>query len=187
MAIKGLVGGVNIFLPTLLILTFLGNEDKLGIIAGCTSLLSALFLYIIAKKLKVQQRFLLFAIGLSTLLVGAVIFSLTYSAIGVLCFNIMQGLANQPVWIGINSLTYDLIDHEQAQNNDSHYAYLCDREFYLNLGRVIAIILFLGVVALFSAELAMRFSMLVLAGTQFFMLVLIGKVDWIPYANSQSQ
>src|SRR2546430_755171 len=45
-AIKGLVGGVNIFLPTLLVLTFVGKEDKLGIIGACTSLLSILFMYI---------------------------------------------------------------------------------------------------------------------------------------------
>lgn len=185
MAIQGLVGGVGVFLPTLLALTFLGEEDKLGIIRACISLLSTLLLYIIAKKVKVQHRLFLFSVSFGMLLLGAIILGLIYSSIGVSCFIVFQALAGQLVWIGINSLTYDLIDHEVSQNGNSHYSYLCDREFYLNLGRVIAIAIFVGVVTLLSAELAIRFSMLVLACTQLLMLLLVRKTDRLHEASSK--
>jgi len=174
---RGLVDGVSVFLPTLMILTFLGKEDKLGIIQSLASFLSIVVLYAVAKKAKTHHRLLILTGSIITFLCGTIFFSLTYSAIGVLGFFAFESFYDPFFWVAIESLNYDLINLEESKHPDCHYSYIFDQELYLNIGRVSAIILFVAIVNLISARFAIQFSMLIFACTQIMALFLAKRID----------
>ena len=92
-----------------------------------------------------------------------------YSALAVTVFFACQALSQPFMWVALNSLNYDLIDNGKRE---AHYAYVCDKELYLNAGRILAILVFIGIVYSYSAEVALRFSPLIVAVSQVGLILL---------------
>ena len=170
--ILGLMSGMSALIPTLMVLTLLGKEDTLGTVQSLSSILSSVIVYQLAKKLGTQQRYRLLQISFLLGIIGAGFFSIYYSGFGVVIFFAAQALTTPLIWIATQSLNYDLIDKDPDQSK--HYAYVCDQEIYLNAGRIIAILLFIGMITLSSNTIALRFTPLIFTATQIF-LVILGK------------
>lgn len=174
--IVGFMGGSSLFLPVLMIFTFIGKEGSLGLIQSGAALLSALIIYLLTKSISIHHRLLVLTISVVLAIVGATAFSLLYSSVGVIIFLICTALATPLLWIALNSLNYDLID-EENKNSEKHYAYVCDQEIYLNLGRVLAIGFFILLIQLFSNNTALRFAPLVLAASEIFLFFIAKSIE----------
>lgn len=153
--IYGLNHGILAFVPTLIVLILVGNEETLGTIQSFSAILASLLIYLIAKRLDVKHRLILFSINVALLVLGASIFGIYYSALAVFVFFACQALASPFDWVAISSLNYDLID---KTNKADHYAYVCDQEIYLNAGRIVGITFFIAAIHFISNEFALRFA-----------------------------
>lgn len=180
--VLGFSDGVRSFAPALMILLLVGDEGTLGLVQSLAAALSAFVVYILGKSLKIKHRLVLLQISFTFALLGAIFFSVTYSALGVIIFFAFQAISSPFSWVAIQSLNYDLID-EENKKTDNGYAYVCDQEIYLNGGRVIAVAGFLWLVYAFSNDTALRFTPLIFASAQIFLLFLAKSIEKKPNSN----
>lgn len=173
--ILGFLQGVVMLLPTLMVLSLLGNEDTLGTVQAVSSILSAVIVYKLAKSLGVKHRLMLLQISFFIGLIGAVAFSILYSGVGVLIFYACQAIATPFLWIATSSLNYDLIDEDK--NDKTHYAYISDQEIYLNAGRIASLLTFMLLLQVFSNDIALRFTPLIFAVSQIFLSILAASIE----------
>jgi len=174
--ILGLKEAIVTFVPVLLVLTLVGKEAALGTVQSFSAILGSILIYTLGKKLGTQHRINLIAISVLIAVLGAVLFGILYSAIGVLIFFASQALSEPFIWVSSQSINYDLIDMDNKDPNQ-HYAYVCDQEIYLNGGRVVGILLFMLLLFLTSNTFALRFAPLVFASTQIFLLILAYTIE----------
>lgn len=162
----GTISISHIFLMPLMILTLVGNEGELGALQSIASLISAIIVYGFAKSMKINNRFRLLTISLIIGFIGIAIFSLTFSALGVFVFMASIALSQPFWWTYMISFSYDLIDNETGNYPAKRYAALCDREIYINSGRIIAILIFLYLITNFSNDTALRYTPLIFIFSQ---------------------
>lgn len=165
----GLANGMIIFVPTLMVLILVGNEETLGTIQSLSAIIASLIVYVLAKYLDIKHRFLLFSVSAGLLILGGSIFGILYSALAVAVFFACNALAQPFSWVAISSLYLDLIDKKE---DEKRFAYMCDVEIYLNAGRVGGILLFIGAIYFFSSEQALRFTPLLMGASQVLLLFL---------------
>ena len=161
----------NIILPALLVLILVGDEGALGTVQSLAALISAFVVYNLSKKLKQHHRLRMLQISICLGIIGGVGFAVLYSAFGAFLFITMIAVSTPLWWAYMSSMSYDMIDgHDLAKR----YAGVCDREIFINLGRVIALSLFIGTSYFISDEIALRYIAL---GYAFFQMILffVGK------------
>lgn len=144
-------------LPPLMVLVLVGEEGALGIIQSLAALLSAFVVYGFSKTLHIRHRFKLLVVSIIISIAGALLFSLFYSALGVFLFIASVALALPFWWAYMSSMSYDLIDKEYSEIT-KRYAAVCDREVYINIGRVLTLVLFLGLIYFYSNDAALRYT-----------------------------
>ncbi|HWY79239.1 MAG TPA: MFS transporter, partial [Candidatus Sulfotelmatobacter sp.] len=154
--ILGFINGASAFLPTLIVLSILGTEDKLGTIQAFAAILTAVIIYTLGKHLNIKHRIIILTASVLSSIVGAGFLGIFYSTIGIFVFFACQALTGPLNWIAVSSLNYDLIDNENKKG-ENHYAYVCDQEIYLNGGRVLGIVSFLFIVHFISSTFGLRF------------------------------
>ena len=160
----GFFSGTTAFIPTIIVLVFVGNENALGNIQSISAITAAIIVYYLAKKLHVQHRLHLVITSVIISILGALAFSLLFSPLGVYLFFISTVVSLPILWMPLSSLNYDLIDEDKQSN--LHYAYVCDQEIYLNLGRILAVATFIILIFAFSKTISLRFVPLFYAGIQ---------------------
>lgn len=174
----GFLTGTTAFLPALMVFVLVGKEDALGTIQSLSAIISAFVVYQLAKKLTIKHRLHLVTYSIVISFIGAGLFSLFFSSFGVIIFFATAAIAGPFLLVSLNSLNYDLIDEDSQSAN--HYAYVCDQEIYLNLGRVIAIAFFIVLIYLFSKDFALRFTPLAYAAFQIFLYLIARSLEKKP-------
>lgn len=170
----GFNNGILLFVPTLMILILVGNEEAVGTVQSLSSIMASLIIYILAKYLDTKHRMSLIAASVILLIIGGIIFGIFYSALAVSIFFACYALSQPLGYIATISLTYDLIDNKELEH---HYAYVCEQELFLDIGRVIAILLFMLALFATSNELALRFTPLIGAIVQIGVFFLAKSVE----------
>lgn len=165
--LDGMIGG---FLPTLMVLTFIGQENALGTIQSLTALIAVIITYNIGKKIATHKRLPLMVISILFLIAGSLGFSILYSALGVIFFLTLLSVANPLYWVSASSLNYDLIERENREGH--HYSYIFDQELFVSAGRVFSTMVFFLFLILLPSGFALRFSMLLFATSQVLLLLL---------------
>jgi YQGE family putative transporter len=105
----GFLSGIMTFLPILAVFIFVGNEKALGTIQSLSAILSAIVVYYLAKKIKVKHRSHLVALSVALCIVGALLFSLSFSAFGVFAFFAGYAIGWPILYMALSSINYDLI------------------------------------------------------------------------------
>ena len=169
MMMFGLMQGTFQFLSVLMILSFIGNEGALGMVQAVSAILASIVLYGVARKVPPEKRLWIIGSSVALLIVGGLSFEMWQSAIGVFLFMTFYALAQPLLWMGINSLNLDVIDKETVKAHND-YSYLFDSELFLNIGRIIGVIIFLFYSSLFSSDLAMKMTPLLFGLAQIILL-----------------
>lgn len=170
----GFYTGIGYFLPTLLIFALLGREATLGTLQSSSALLGALFIYVVSRLSKPRHR-----VGNIWLVVGALLLiagwaSATFSVWAVTAYILFAGLAYHLIWLNSNPLSMRVIDLEEEGSSLNNYAYVCDRELFLNLGRLAGVVGFFGLITIVPAA-ALRLAPLMTAGG----MVGVGITAWL--------
>lgn len=169
----GFLSGVG-FLTPIIILKFIGNEDKLGTVQSFAAIVSTVIVYAVAKKASQKHRMMILVSGVLLNFVGSLIFGILYSAIGTLILVTFFALASPFDWVAYSSLSNDTIDREEKIHTQHHFSYVFDQELVLNIGRIVGIGCFFLFINYFPENVVLRFSPLFFVSTQVF-LIWVGK------------
>lgn len=158
--ILGLIDGVNLFLPALLVLRYLGEEGILGSLLSIAAVVSALTMNLSGRFLGVKQRPFLMVTAMILLTFSSLFFVVTYSDFSVLVYQVCISIYRPFVWLAMNSIVIDLIKQESRITNDSYYTYIFDSELFLNYGRFASVAIFITMFLLLDERAALSISVL---------------------------
>lgn len=174
--LRGISSGIFLFLPTLVILIFIGKEGALGTIQSSISLVTAIFVYYIGRKVGINNRFKVMFFGIVIVLTGASIFSFFYSSLAALIYICLNTFSNPLILTPSQNLYFETLEKE-GQLKHHPYNYIFDQEVFLNLGRTFGIVIFLGIVQFLSQDSALRFTPLIVSLVQIPMLLLFRRIE----------
>ena len=169
---KGVMQGAIMIFPILLILSIIGGVNILGAIVSGGQVISAIVLYIIGRKAKPKHRLLIYIVAISFFTVAILIHASIYSVIGVIIYNILQFIAKPLHDVSYFPIEFRVIDIVSKKENRSEFSYIINHEFTLFIGRVSAILIVLLLAYKISADFALRFGLLFIAGIMILSILL---------------
>lgn len=169
----GAVDSAIYVLPTVLILTALGNEGILGSINSAMAILTSIISYIFGRKYRQTQFLPIFTAMLAGFVLAGIPLLFVLTPITIVWYLVIAGLADNIIWIANEPKIMDLQDEEVKKTHHTHYQMIVDREWFINLGRVIVLLIMLTlatvnlalslrVTAVISGVVALSFTMPVL-------------------------
>ena len=168
----GLLEGIKFFLPTLLILYFLGKEGVLGTITAIVSLLTILFFYVYGRLAKPQHRKKVFLVSLVIHLILAGFLALVHNGFNVIVYVLLSNLPQAFFWLTLEPWMLARMDKEVGENPEQKYFLVFDMELFLNMGRIISVLGFLAITYYLGTELALQITPLILALIQIVVMAL---------------
>lgn len=175
--LDGLVNGINLFLPVIILLHFTQSEGAVGTVQSFAEIGSAIIVYYFSRFISVHHRFSVFFIGFLLCFIGTLVYSATFSSLGVIALFAGTAMGQPFQWTAISSVGYDMIDQEERNHPSHHYAFVFDAEVFLNFGRYLAVFLFLLCINFFSFNAVLRFTPLVFITMQLVQLLIIRSID----------
>ncbi len=154
----GVIEGISLFFPTLLILTKLGAENILGSFNALIALISSLLIYYYGRKaLSHHQKPTL----LTTVILGlivAFIFGLFFNSLMIIVYIAVNRLTIEFMWLTSGPLIMNIMDEEKKLEGKNSYTLIFDQELFLNLGRMLSFSILFVIIYGFGQEIALRFS-----------------------------
>lgn len=150
--------GAEYVIPTVLVLTLLGQEGTLGLITSATAALSAASLYILGRKGDISHVFKTVAAGNIIYAFSVIFLGIFFSPLTALIYlagmTIGKALRFSPAYTVVMEIM-------EKESKDGQYAYICDNEISFNSGRILGLCLIL-LFSLYGQDLALRFIPIVL-------------------------
>jgi MFS transporter, YQGE family, putative transporter len=162
-AFKGIAQAAIFFFPILLILSFVGKEGSLGGLVAVGSFITAVVLYLIGRFSKPKHRIYVFSFGLLVFLVGGMVNTIFFSAIGVVIYQICNSLSRPLLDAAYFPIQLGVIDHIAEIEKRNKFAYIFNHEAGLFVGRFMGCMLFLVAARYASPEFALRYVLIVIA------------------------
>lgn len=182
-----ILSGINAFIPSILVLMFVGEEGILGTIESVTAGVVAVVLYIVGRKTKEEHALKIILATGSVFLLGTIIYNFTYGFIGALIYTVFWSLTSSIFYNALYTNTMSVMDIEVEENeNVTQYSLVFDNELFFNLGRVFGMILFFGVAYLYSQEISLRFTPVIAAVLQLLIVFPLAKLMKHVAAKDQS-
>lgn len=166
-SLKGVAQGYIVTAPTMLIMTLVGKEGSLGLIQGIAAFLSAILLYTLGRVTGPKHRLLIYGIGCSLFVLGALFNAGMYSALGVILFMLCLMFARPLLDIAYFPIQLKVIDVVAEKEGRNEFAYIFNHELGLYLGRLLGCGLFILLARYVSEYAALRYALLVIASVHF--------------------
>ncbi|MDE2025422.1 MAG: hypothetical protein KGJ07_02935 [Patescibacteria group bacterium] len=173
---SGILSGILIFFPTLMIFTFLGKEGTLGYVQSLFAAVSALVVLFFASRISNRHALFFLAVSIFSLTFGSILFGIFFSALGVIAYLLFDAVGVPFSWAPYNTISFNTIDAEQSLFDYHHFAYIFDQELFLNIGRLVGMGIFLFCVFVFGSSFALRFSPFILSVLQMGQLFFVNKL-----------
>jgi YQGE family putative transporter len=162
-SLKGVAQGYIVTAPTMLVLSLVGKEGALGLIQGIAALLSAILLYVLGRVTTPKHRLLIYGIGCTLFVIGALFNAGLYSALGVILFILCLLFARPLLDIAYFPIQLKLIDVVAAKEKRNEFTYIFNHELGLYVGRLLGCGLFIILARYVSEYAALRYALLVIA------------------------
>lgn len=169
--VNGCASGLEASLLFFALLTFLDQENAIGSLLSFTAVLAALGMYILGKRVKHRDHATILSFWASITFLGKVVYAIAYSTVGAIILQVVEGLMKSFRWASMAAVMFEAIEYEKPdKNGGQRYAYIMDREFALNLGRVSALTAVVVVYQMYPEEL-IRYGLL---SVVIFQILMIG-------------
>lgn len=165
-SLKGLAQGFLVTAPAMLILKFFGNEGALGSANSIGAIIAAIIMYILGRLAKPSDRIKIFAVGLILFALGAIFNGVLYSQLGVIVFILLLLIAKPLMDLAYFPIQFQVIDIVSKIENRSEFAYILNHEAGLYVGRFLGAATFLLMAKYGSAEIALRYAVVIIAVLQ---------------------
>ena len=166
-ALKGIAQGYIVTAPTMLVMTHVGKEGSLGLIQGIAAALSAILLYVLGRITTPKHRVLIYGIGCTLFVIGALFNAVMYSAIGVILFVLCLLFARPLLDIAYFPIQLKVIDIVAEKEKRNTFSYIFNHELGLYVGRLFGCGLFIVLARYISVDIALRYALLVIAVLHF--------------------
>ncbi|WP_330948605.1 MFS transporter [Virgibacillus sp. MG-45] len=148
---QGLREGIFTFVITIWIYLVTNSELALGMFNLYFSGLSFVFYFLATKYIKPHSRKKAILFGSVILYFSLFIILFQLSYVSLIIYGILIGIAYPIINVPYFSLTYDVIG-KAWKAKELRVEYIVVRELYVNIGRVVSILVFIGGVTLIEAE-----------------------------------
>lgn len=171
----GLFEGSAYFLPSLLILSMLGNEGILGTLTALTSILSAVLVYIYGRKVETKNHRKYFIISVIFGLLSSTILAFFFNWLTIVIYVLLNSLIINFIWLTAGPLIMNNIDVEIITNEEGRFSYILDGELFLNIGRSTSAVICLVIAASINDLTALRYGSMMLSAIQVFLFIYLEK------------
>ena len=165
-SLKGLAQGFLVTAPAMLILKFFGNEGALGSATSIGAVIAAIIMYVLGRISKPSDRIKIFAAGLALFAIGAAINGVLFSQVGVVIFILLLLIAKPLMDLAYFPIQFQVIDIVSKIEKRSEFAYILNHEAGLYVGRFSGAATFLLMAKYGSAEIALRYAVVIIAVLQ---------------------
>lgn len=164
--LKGIAQGYIVTAPSMLVMTFVGDESTLGVLQSVSAIVSAVILYLLGRFTSPRHRIWIFSTGLILFALGGAFNTVLYSATGVIAFMLCLVLARPLMDMGYFPIQMRVIDYVSRKEKRSSYTYIFVHELGLYLGRFFGCGLFIVITLLISDVVALRYTILIIGVIQ---------------------
>ncbi len=171
----GLFEGSAYFLPSLLILSMLGNEGILGTLTALASILSAILVYIYGRKSETKSHRKYFIISIIFGLLSSIILAYFFNWLTIIIYVLLNGLIINFIWLTAAPLIMNNIDVEIINNEEKRFSYILDGEIFLNIGRSSSAVICLILALSINDIAALRYGSVILSCIQILLFVYLEK------------
>jgi YQGE family putative transporter len=165
-SLKGLAQGFLVTAPAMLILKFFGNEGALGSATSIGAVIAAIIMYVLGRISKPSDRIKIFACGLALFAIGAAVNGVLFSQVGVVIFILLLLIAKPLMDLAYFPIQFQVIDIVSKIENRSEFAYILNHEGGLYVGRFLGAATFLFMARYGSAEIALRYAVVIIGVLQ---------------------
>ncbi|KPH71765.1 MFS transporter [Oceanobacillus caeni] len=148
---QGIREGVFVFVISIWVFIVTKSEFALGTFNLVLSGLSAVLYFIVTKYIKPARRKKAILIGALLLYISIFIILFNVNYLLLILYAIVIGIAYPIINVPYVSLTYDVIG-KAWKAGELRIEYIVVRELFLNVGRIVSVLIFLLGVSLFDAE-----------------------------------
>ncbi|MFA6391251.1 MAG: MFS transporter [Patescibacteria group bacterium] len=166
----GVLEGVGFFLPTLLILFYLGDEGVLGTISTIVTLIIATATYLYGRLSKSHHRKPVFFVSLSLNILFSIFLLLLDHPFNIYVYVLFAGIASIFQWLTIEPILLDVMDDETNEEMDNQYMFVFDKELFLNIGRFFSVSVLLLIIKFTSQKTGLMVSPLILGVSQLILM-----------------
>ena len=161
--------GIALAMGSVLILTLIGGEGVLGTLQAVTAGLSAFMLYVIGRKTSLRHSWMFVAVGAVIFVLASGFLASWFTWFGAFVYTLAFTIVYVLQWPSSYSVVMEVMEQE-ADGPADQYAYVCDNELFFNIGRLGGILIVIGLLVAFSQNTALRWSPLIIACIQLFMI-----------------
>lgn len=172
----GVQNGFDLFVVPIIVFTFLGKEGTLGLAQSAAALISSVGLYILARKIRPNQRVTVLFRSIVGLTVLTLVFVGVFQREVAFIYIVLISTFAHLNWLARNPIANKAIEDQEGGDSTNNYAYVCDREILLNTGRIIGVMLFFGLNWSLGEQTALRLALLVAVGCQLALVVTVKKL-----------
>ena len=148
-------------------MTHVGKEGSLGLIQGVAAAVSAVLLYILGRVTTPQHRVMIYGIGCTLFVLGALFNAVLFSAVGVILFILCLLFARPLLDIAYFPIQLKVIDVVAEIEKRNEFTYIFNHELGLYVGRLFGCGLFIVLARYVSVDIALRYALLVIAVVHF--------------------
>lgn len=153
----GIENGLEMFVPGLIVLTFLGGVEILGTMTSLSAAIGAVVIYMMTSRISAAKRagrfFFFVCLKIALTFIYTLLFSKEAAWMLILCAPSLMQLK----WPLQQAQVLKVLDDEEGGDNTNNYAYVADMEAFLNLGRIIGVGMFFMLGAMLSQQTTLRF------------------------------
>ncbi len=172
---QGFLDRMADLLPALVVVSLIGNESTLGTLQSLVAIIGAVVIYFIGRRTATHHRIAVLSASVALLVVCSVFFTFFPTTLTAILFITGLTLSSQVSWTALSPLQMNVIDREESGDPTNNYAYVVDRETFLNSGRVISMGIFFGLIYLSSQTFALRIIPLVIIASRVILVFLAKK------------
>lgn len=174
--LKGIAQGYIVTAPSMLVMTFVGDESTLGVLQSISAIVSAVVLYLLGRFTAPRHRIWIFSAGLVLFALGGAFNTVLYSASGVIAFMLCLVLARPLMDMGYFPIQMRVIDYVSGKEGRSSYTYIFIHELGLYIGRFFGCGLFIVITLLISDVAALRYTILIIGAIQLLSIAVAGNI-----------
>ena len=160
----------------MLILKFFGNEGALGSATSTGAVIAAIIMYVLGRISKPSDRIKIFACGLALFAFGAITNGVLFSQTGVIIFILLLLIAKPLMDLAYFPIQFQVIDIVSKIEKRSEFAYILNHEAGLYVGRFSGAATFLLMARYGSAEIALRYAVVIIAVLQLCSILVAKKI-----------
>ena len=174
---QGLREGTFAFIVSVFVFISTGSEMALGTFGLINSGISFIAYFLVSRMLKKDSRKKAILIGgiLLYLAILLIVFEITY--LKLLIYAAVIAIAYPLLLVPYMSLTYDVIGRGWKAA-EMRIEYIVVKEIFLNMGRIISVLLFLFAINLFDQKLSIPILLLIIGSGHTIIYFFIRKIEF---------